>query len=355
MLFEEDKYFYYKFPEPQYLGAKFLLLNRINSFIPDWTKKVLDWFWWSQSISYLFKQKWFSVITNDFMNFNNQIWLSLIENSKEKIKSQDLKILFDEQYDPNFKLMEQNFTNIFFERNETIFLDLFCKNVDNLSNKYKKSLAISTMNRVLTKKTTMWHFAHLKAIEYSKNPNRIKRNRSIARPIKDMFEEMIVKYNNAVFDNSKDNKSFNMNILDLIDEISKENIDLIYLDPPYCDSHSDYQSFYHLLETFTNYWKDKEFVNWTKRYEPKIFSWFDKKQDVINSFEILFNKSKYIPNWLISWNDRSYPDIKSLVDMISKYKEVEVKYKEYSNSRWWKWSVAGSKEVLFVCKDKKIF
>ncbi len=51
----------------------------------------------------------------------------------------------------------------------------------------------------------------------------------------------------------------------------------MYFDPPYCGSHADYQSFYHVLETFTQYWKDKQFVNGVKRYEPKIWSGFDKK------------------------------------------------------------------------------
>ena len=35
MLFEEYKYFDYKFPEPQYLGAKFTHLGWINKFIPN--------------------------------------------------------------------------------------------------------------------------------------------------------------------------------------------------------------------------------------------------------------------------------------------------------------------------------
>ncbi len=197
----------------------------------------------------------------------------------------------------------------------------------------------------------MGHFGHTQALKYASDPERIKRNRSLIRPVKDIFEELLLKYNEAIFDNKQDNKSYNQNILDLLPTL--ENVDLAYFDPPYCDSHADYQSFYHLLETFTEYWKDKEFVNGIKRYEPQRFSGFDKKRDVIESFEKLFEYSQEIPHWLISYNDRSYPSVEELSKIISKYRDVTVEVKAYQNGRGGKGSVAGSHEVLFVCKPKK--
>jgi len=70
--------------------------------------------------------------------------------------------------------------------------------------------------------------------------------------------ELLPQYNAAVFDNGKENYSYNQNTLDLLPNLS--GIDLVYFDPPYCNSHADYQSFYHLLETFVMYWKDKKFT-----------------------------------------------------------------------------------------------
>lgn len=163
---------------------------------------------------------------------------------------------------------------------------------------------------------------------------------------------MVTKYNGAIFSNGKQNKSYHSNILDLLPTL--KGVDLVYFDPPYCDSHADYQGFYHLLETYTEYWKDKEFVNGIKRYEPQRVSGFDKKQTVITSFETLFEYSQDIPFWLISYNNRSYPDIETFVEMISKYREVSVEAKTYKNARGGKGSVAGSKEILFVCTPKKI-
>lgn len=352
MLFQEDKNFSFQFPDPQYLGAKHTHLVWIRKFIPDDVTTAIDAFAGSQSVAFLFKQMGFKTLSNDFLNFNNQIGLALIENKQVKLNKEDVELLFQPATcKPDFQLMENTFTDVFFEKNEAEFLDNFRANISLLNGTYKQALAYTIINRSMTRKITMGHFGHTQALVYASNPDRIKRNRSLVRPIKEIFEELLPKYNNAVFDNEQDNRSFHENILDLLPKISK--VDLAYFDPPYCDSHADYQGFYHLLETYTEYWKDKEFINGIKRYEPQRFSGFDKKRDVLKSFERLFELSEEIPYWLISYNNRSYPGIEEFEKMISKYRQVTIEAKTYSNGRGGKGSVAGSKEILFVCKPKK--
>lgn len=352
MLFEEYINFNYKFPEPQYLGAKYTHLAWIKNNIPQNVKTVIDAFSGSQSVAFLFKQLGFKTISNDYLNFNNQIGLALIENKDTKLTNEDLNILFKPSNNKeDFTLIENIYSNVFFEKSEAIFLDNFRANIPLINSIYKKALAYTIINRSMTRKITMGHFGHTQALVYANNPERIKRNRSLVRPIREIFEDLLPKYNNAVFDNKQDNKSFHKNVLDLLPTI--RNIDLAYFDPPYCDSHADYQGFYHLLETYTEYWKEKEFINGIKRYEPQRYSGFDKKRDVILSFEKLFELSEEIPYWLISYNNRSYPGIEKLEKLISKYRDVRVETKTYQNGRGGKGSVAGSQEVLFVCTPKK--
>ena len=74
---------------------------------------------------------------------------------------------------------------------------------------------------------------------------------------------------------------------------------------------------------------------------------------MLTSFEKLFELSEEIPNWLISYNNRSYPGIEKFEKIISKYRQVTVEAKTCSNGRGGKGSVAGSKEILFICKPKK--
>jgi adenine-specific DNA methylase len=353
MLFEEYKYFDYQFPEPQYLGAKHTHLSWIGQFIPKEITTALDAFAGSQSVSFLFKQLGFKTIANDFLNFNSQIGKALIENKSNTLNNNDLEILFQPSMNKNrFELIEQIFTNVFFEREEAQFLDNYRANICKLENKNKQALAFTVINRSMTRKITMGHFGHTQALVYANDPERIKRNRSLIRSIKDLFKELLPSYNKAVFDNGQDNQSFNQNILDLLPQLS--NVDLVYFDPPYCDSHADYQSFYHLLETYTEYWKDKEFVNGIKRYEPQRYSGFDKKRDVISSFEKLFELSSEIPYWLISYNNRSYPCIEDFKKLILKHRDVTIEAKTYQNGRGGKGSVAGSQEILFVCKPRKV-
>jgi len=352
MLFEEYANFNCPFPEPQYLGAKHAHLTWIKKFIPARVKTAIDAFSGSQSAAFFFKQMGYQTITNDFLNFNHQIGLALIENKSITLTEEDLKLLFSPSPDKkDFELMESTFAGVFFEKKEAVFLDHFRANIPLLNNPFKQALAFAVINRSMTRKITMGHFGHTQALAYASDPERIKRNRSLVRPVKEIFEEMRPKYNRAVFDNKQENRSFNKNIIELLPAV--ENIDLAYFDPPYCDSHANYQGFYHLLETYTEYWKDKEFINGIKRYEPQRFSGFDKKREAIASFEKLFELSEEIPNWLISYNNRSYPRIEEFEKMISKHRDVKAEAKTYRRGRGGKGSVAGSQEILFVCKPKK--
>lgn len=347
-LFSDSTYLSYNFPEPQYLGAKYIHRGWIAKFVPDDAEVVLDAFGGSQSIAYMMKQLGKRTITNDFLNFNNQTGRALIENSGVNLTDGDVEMLFSENRSPDdYGLMESLFSDLFFTRQEAAFLDAFRSNVERLDNPYKRALALSVMCRSMTRKVTMGHFAHTQALNYAADPVRVKRNRSLIRPLKDLFLELLPLYNAAVFDNKRENCSYNENILDLLPRL--EHIDLAYFDPPYCNSHADYQSFYHLLETFVEYWKDKDFVNGTKRYEPKRYSGFDKNSEALDNLRRMFEMSQNIPTWLVSYNDRSFPDIDTMIGMISPYRHVQVERKTYSAGRGGKGSVAGSSEILFVC------
>ena len=115
MLFTETKYLGYKFPEPQYLGAKYIHRGWIAQYIPDNVETVLDAFSGSQSIAYMFKQLGKRVLTNDFLSFNNMIGKALVENPRYILEKKDLEILFSGNSNPiEFNLMENLFSGLFF-------------------------------------------------------------------------------------------------------------------------------------------------------------------------------------------------------------------------------------------------
>ena len=338
----------YKMPQPQYLGAKTNLLPWIADFIPSDAKTGLDGFAGSQCVAFEMKKMGLQVHTNDLMNYSNKTGIALVQNKNVKITKEDLDFIFAKN--ENCKNVMQNFADIFFIKEECQMLDSTRANIDLIDCEYKKALLFAIINRSLTRKTIMGHFAHTKAVDYANNPDRVKRNPSIAKNIKDIILSLVGEYNDAVFDNGQNNQSYNQNILELLPNL--KGIDVAYYDPPYCNSHSDYQSFYHLLETFTENWQNKEFINGTKRYHPPRHSGFDKVRDIEKSFNELFDLSRHIPVWIISYNDRSVPNIDGLVKIASQYKKVELREKEYKIARGGKGSVGGSKEYLLVCREK---
>lgn len=341
-----------RMPAVQFLGNKERLLDWIFSFLPRFDEYhpplFLDAFSGSGVVAYEAKRRGFRVTANDLLQCCWHITRSLVENNGETLSGDDIALLLG----PANKcghLMSRLFTGNFFEPEQASFLDRFRANAECLP-QAKRSLAFAVMNRALTRKVIMGHFAHLQALAYANTPIRVKRNPSIARPIQDLFLELLPDYNEAVFDNGLSHRSYNRNILDLLEE--ENEFDVAYFDPPYCMSHSDYQAFYHLLETFSRYWTDKQFTGGTKRYCPSLPTGFDKKTTVRSSFQSLFELSRNIPVWLISYNDRSYPRVDDFYALLQTTdRKVSVHRYRYENSRGGKGSVKGSHEVLFVAES----
>jgi len=335
-------------PKTQYLGSKERLVGWIYDNAPKDIETVLDAFSGTSVVGYHFKAKGKTVVSNDFLKFNYYIAKAVIENNNVTLTDDDIAILLQDN-DCHGTLIRDVFTGVFFDEEQSLFLDNFRANVGLLSCEYKKSLAFTVMNRALTRKVLLGHFAHTSALRYSQDIARIKRNPSIAKPIKQLFLDLVESYNSAVFDNEKENKVYCEDTVSLIKKLN--NIDLVYFDPPYCGCHPDYQAFYHFLETFVEYWKDKQFVNGTKAYYPKKESGFVQKADIESSFNRLFENSRHIPYWLISYNSQSFPDKKKMIEMITKYKKIEIHEYEYLNHYGGKGTRKGTKEYLFYCYD----
>lgn len=168
---------------------------------------------------------------------------ALIENPGYILEKHDIDILFSDNSNPKeFNLMEKLYTDLFFLPKEAAFADSFRSNVRFLNKLYKECLALAVVKKSKhDPKSNNGTFCLHTAIGVSAvDPTRIKRNRSLIRPLKDLFMDLLPEYNAAVFDNQKENESYNKNILDLLVQLN--NIDLVYFDPPYCNSHADYQA-----------------------------------------------------------------------------------------------------------------
>jgi len=340
-------------PSVQFLGNKEKLLPWIFSFIPTSTfqrpLRFLDGFSGSAAVSFEAKRRGFQVTSNDMLQSCWQSAAGLVENGTATLSLQEAERLF-EQTDDASELMRSLFSGRFFSESEAGLLDFFRANVEVLP-AAARALAMAVMNRALTRKILMGHFAHCQALTYAADSARIRRNPSIAKPIRQLFFDLLPEFNQAVFDNGLVHRAQNRDLLELLHD--EADFDVAYFDPPYCMSHGDYQSFYHLLETFSRCWTDKEFVGGTNRYWPPLVTGFDKKATVVDAFNSMFELAAPIPLWLISYNDRSYPDVEMFRAMLlATGRKVEVHRYQYQSSRGGKGSVKGSHEILFVASDE---
>lgn len=335
-----------KFPMPQYLGSKTKYIEHILKYIPSDVESILDAFSGSGIVSYSFKQNNYRVISNDVLSYNAIITKALIENQTIKLEKSDIDMLLsDNPSKDNF--IEREFTNLYYTKDECIFLDNLYSNIIKLDNEYKKALAFASIGRTLIRKILFAYFCHTKAIEYRNDEKHWKRNPVINSDMKELFRKYIDEYNDAVINNNKQNLSYNT---DILSSANTFNVDLVYMDPPYGGTHADYGSYYHFLETYINYWKNEQLFNTTKQPKNKLSKSKFALKDVVGAFEDLFEKCKNIKYWMISYNSNANPKKEKFIEMIQKYKKnIDIKEINLTNNNGGMGLRKDSKEYLFIC------
>lgn len=335
-----------KFPMPQYLGSKTKYIEHILKYVPSGVESILDAFSGSGIVSYAFKQNNYKTISNDLLSYNSIITKALVENKNVKLTDEDIEMLMSNNPEKE-NFIEREFTDLYYTRDECIFLDNLHSNIIKLDNEYKKALAFASIGRTLIRKILFAYFCHTKAIEYRKDEKHWKRNPVINSDMKELFKKYVSEYNNAVFNNNKHNISFNTNILSSANTF---NVDLVYMDPPYGGTHADYGSYYHFIETYINYWKNEELFNTTKQPKNKLSKSKFATKDVVPAFEELFEKCKHIKYWMISYNSNANPKKDKFIEMIQKYKKnIDIKEISLTNNNGGMGLRKDSKEYLFIC------
>lgn len=335
------------FPQTQYLGSKERFVDWILKFVPNEAKSAIDAFSGSSAVGYALKRAGLKVISNDLMKYSYYISKALIENNNIKLTDNDIKVLLSENVNKD-DFLEREFTNLFYTREECKFLDNLWFNIQKLDNDYKKALAYTAICRTLTRKVLFGYFCHKKAMEYRTHEHRVHRNPSINQDIKELFLLLLAEYNEAVFSNNKTNVAHNKDILEVIKDVK---VDLAYFDPPYVGVHPNYHGYYHFLETFVDYKKDSPLKNGTKM-SPRKHSGFTKRSEITKNLENLFENSKHIPYWLISYNSRAFPSAEIMIGLIKKHKNVRLEQYKYEQNFGGMGGRKGSKEYLFACEPK---
>jgi len=240
-----------KYPKVNYIGNKEKLAKWICDYFPQNTNSIFDAFSGGSSIGYESKKRGYKTISNNILKINYFLAQSLVENNQESLNDEDINIIFAGK--PLKGFMYKNYSEVYFFPEECMELDLYRKHIDKLSSKYKKSIAFILLRRAMIRKMPYSRFnlnwdkiKQLRDEEYSYA--KYKRKRAYHNEsFKSHFIKNIKDYNNAIFNNNQDNKVYNDDIFNLLNEV---RADIIYLDPPYTGTMNNYFGFYGLIDEY---------------------------------------------------------------------------------------------------------
>lgn len=315
----------YSYPLLRYMGSKYKLVPWIHESLDmlDFDS-AFDAFSGSGVISYLLKSMNKKVYSNDFLNFSSVISKAVIENNFDQLGEDDLGNLLDMEVDSE-KFIQKTFDKVFYEKNDLIFLDKVSHNILNLHSPYKQALAYTALFRSCLKKQPRGVFTISGNLD---KYNDGRRDLSIS--LKQHFIEQVAIYNKTVFDNGRENTSFNMDVFEFENKTFKP--DLVYMDPPYVPPSDDncYTKRYHFLEGLSKYWKGEEIMEHTKvKKIKKKFTPFSYRRTAIQAFDQMFEKfSSSI--LVLSYSSNAYPDLETLISLMKNHKSsVEVRTKPH--------------------------
>lgn len=121
--------------------------------------------------------------------------------------------------------------------------------------------------------------------------------------------------------------ALNSDIIDLLRSGLCDNVDCVYLDPPYGGQSSDYSTIYRFLEEYI-YSSPLESLPHIKLHSSR----FAKKKNYEENFKEMLQAATKIPIWLFSYNDNSWKNINYISDLIKEFKKdvrIEILSSEY--------------------------
>ena len=329
------------FPPTQYLGSKQKLVNWVLENIPE-GKTVFDAFSGSGIVSYNLKKNGRKVISNDILYSSFLFAKSLVENDSILISRAEIDTLFLDN-DNKSDYIEKNFADIFFTVDESKFLDNLRANIEELDDPYKQSIAYAAAVRTCIQKMPGGKF-RANLLKYRNESFKHYRPKYV-KDIQNTYRQFLKSFNESVFSNNLHNEAHNRDVFDLLPRI---NSDVAYYDPPYAGTGFNYGRDYFFVELFTkDYGKINVFKGIAKSYDtgyPNSFT----KSNIVASITKLLKASAHIPVLVFSYNNRSFPDMKTFAEILQSYREdIKVHEKTYHYKSG---DSNGLRELIFVCR-----
>lgn len=328
-----------KMPPINYIGNKEKISSWIVDMFPIEKGRILDVFSGGSSVSFEAKKRKFEVITNDALYASFVVSKAIIENKSVKLEEAHILKALEKPLDLK-RRNELSFleNNLYYDYEVDELCKLISYSERNLE-KYEKYIFQSLIRRSMIRKLPYsrmnidWdNIKKLRDEDYSYQ----KYGRRRAYHNISFSEHMLGnlnKYNEAIFDNLENNKAYHSDVFTILKEI--DEVDLIYLDPPYPGTMNRYDNFYGKFDEIFN--KQIEYTDITK---GKFFLNF-----IEDFLEKAKDKTKYI---ILSLNTNSIPNISELYPMFSKYGSVIIEEKKHNYQVSGKKTKNTNKEILLI-------
>jgi len=340
-----------KFPSTRYQGSKAKLVDWITEYLEKFTfSSCLDAFGGTGVVAYHLKKSGKVVTYNDYLRFNYNFGLALIENKDVILTPQDIGWLTSRHEDiayPNF--IQRTFYDIYFTDSENAWLDQAITNIALLQNHYKLALAFFALSQacIIKRPYNLFHRKNL-YVRLADVPRSFGNKTSWDKPFEDWFIYFCEEANQAVFDNGLDHRALNCDVMDIQGEY-----DLVYIDPPYISNRGvavDYRDFYHFLEGLTEYSEWDHLIDSRskhKRLVPEYNIWTDK-QAIHQAFDELFEKFRD-SILVVSYRSDGIPTESELIGLMRKYKK-QVSFEHYGYYKYVLSTNKDSKEIMIIGK-----
>ncbi|WP_329802644.1 Dam family site-specific DNA-(adenine-N6)-methyltransferase [Holdemanella biformis] len=300
------------YPPTRYMGSKSKLLNEIWDAISKYeVNTVLDLFSGSGIVSYMFKCKGMTVLSNDYMAMSAIFTKAMIENNHTHLNEHEAKELLCE---PSIvdTFVSDTFKDLYYTDEDNHTIDILRTNINQMKDEYKQAIAKTALIRACMKKRPRGIFTYT-GHRYDDGRKDLKLS------FETQFLNAVELVNKAVFNNGKSNKSFNNDAMTL----DCQNVDLVYIDPPYYSPTSDneYVRRYHFVEGIARNWDGVEIQTNTKTKKFKNYPTpFSTKTGAYQAFDDLFYKYKD-SILLVSYSSNSLPSKDEMINLLQKYKK----------------------------------
>jgi DNA adenine methylase/adenine-specific DNA-methyltransferase len=286
-------------------------------------ESAMDPFSGTGSVAYLLKAMGRRVVSSDFLRFPSIVARATIENNSHRLDGKAIKGLLARPRGAD-DFISRTFGGIFYTHADLQFLDGVSHNIRRLANPHEQALAYAALFRSCLKRQPRGVFTISGDLSHYDDGRR-----DLRLSIEEHFLEQIEVYNNAVFDNGQSNRSLHGDVFAL----SKEAIDLVYLDPPYVPRSDDncYVKRYHFLEGLSCYWQGQPVDMSTKvRKIAKKHTPFSYRRTAVDAFDRMF--AGFAKSTIaLSYSSNGYPDLDVLERLMRRYKrEVSVLKKPHT-------------------------